>query len=317
MKTSLKAASIPLVLLVALAAALAGGIAGGCAKRPPKPPVVVASFVDTEGSLLGKMIVQLLEADKIPVADKTEFGTPDVLRKALESKEVHLVVDYTGSGQYYHEGQDPAVWSDAAKGYEATKRLDAAKGIVWLTPAPANNTESLAVKRSFAEANGLRDLPSFAAYVNAGKPVKLICAQVYADNPLGLLGLEAAYGFKLKPAQLILLSTGNTAEMLKALSEGLNGVNVSEVYGTDGGLDRMDLVVLSDPKSIPPVYLPAPVILEEKLKEYPRIAVILKPLFESLSLETLQRLNGQVAFAGRDAREVGREYLLSEGLLKK
>jgi hypothetical protein len=32
----------------------------------------------------------------------------------------------------------------------------------------------------------------------------------------------------------VLLSSGNTAEMLKALAEGTNDVNVSLVYGTDG-----------------------------------------------------------------------------------
>ncbi|MBL8967446.1 MAG: ABC transporter substrate-binding protein [Spirochaetaceae bacterium] len=308
----------PAKMLLLLAVAV--GLAAGCARPAPAKtgePVVVATMIDTEGSILGKMIVQLLEAEGIPVVDKTEFGTPDVLRKALEAKEVHLVVDYTGSGQYYHEGQDPAVWSDAAKGYEATKRLDEAKGIAWLTPAAANNTESLAVKREFAEKTGIRDLPAFAAYVNKGGAAKLIAAQSYADNPLGLIGLEKAYGFTLRKDQLILLSSGNTAEMLKALSEGTNGVNVSLVYGTDGALDEMKLLVLADPKGIPPVYLPAPVILAEKLAAYPRIEALLKPVFESLDLETLQRLNASVAFKGRDAREVGKEYLVSKGFLKK
>ena len=288
-----------------------------CAKAPEKAPIVVASMIDSEGALLGKMIVQVLEANGIPVLDKTEFGTPDVLRKALEAKEVHLVVDYTGSGQYYHEGQDPAVWSDAAKGYEATRRLDAAKGIVWLKPSPANNTESLAVKRSFAERTGVRDLPALAAYARRGGEVKLICAQSYADNPLGLIGLEKAYGFEFRKDQLILLSSGNTAEMLKALSEGTNGVNVSLVYGTDGALDKMELLVLADPKSVPPVYLPAPVILEEKLAESPKIEELLAPVFASLDLEILQRLNASIAFDGRDPREVGREYLVAKGFLKK
>ncbi|MEW6550184.1 MAG: glycine betaine ABC transporter substrate-binding protein [Spirochaetota bacterium] len=305
-------------LAFALLIAAAIGLSGvSCAVDKTKNAVIVASMIDSEGALLGKMIVALLESKKIPVVDKTEFGTPDVLRRALEAGEVHLVVDYTGSGQYYHEGQDSAIWSDPKAGYEKTKELDAKKGIVWLTPAPANNTEALAVKKEFAEKTGIKDLPGLAAYINQGGAVKLICAQSFADNPLGLLGLEAAYGFKLDKSQLVLLSSGNTAEMLKALSEGTNGINVSLVYGTDGALDNLNLLVLEDPKSIPPVYLPAPVVLETKLKKYPKIAETLAPVFESLDLQTLQKLNAQIAFGGKAAADVAKEYLREKGFLGK
>lgn len=309
LKTALAFLALTLAITLALAA---------CAGGPAKESVAVASMIDSEGAILGKMIVLLLKEAKIPVVDKTEFGTPDILRKALEAGEVQLVVDYTGSGQYYHEGNDPAIWSDPVAGYETTKRLDAErKDLHWLSPAPANNTESLAVTRAFAEATGVRDLPAFAAYVNGGGKVKLICAQSFADNPLGLIGLEKAYGFKLAKEQLVLLSTGNTAEMLKALAEGTDGVNVSLVYGTDGALEAMKLLVLEDPKHVPPVYLPAPVLAGKSLKAHPAIPALLKPAFDGLDLATLQGLNAKVAFEGRQAEEVAREYLVAKGLLGK
>ena len=304
---------LPVVAACALAVVL---LLVGCAKTT-QAPVTVASMIDSEGAILGKMIVLLLESKKIPVNDKTEFGTPDVLRKALEAGELDLVVDYTGSGQYYHEGQDPAGWTDPKTGYELTRKLDKEKNdIVWLTPAPANNTEMLAVKRDFAERKSLKDMNDFARYVNSGAPVKLICAAGFAENRLGLPGYEQAYGFKLREDQLIILSSGNTAEMLKALVDGTNGVNVSLVYGTDGALEQMKLVVLADPQSVPPVYLPAPVIRGPVLKSYPGIEPLLKPVFESLTLETLQTLNARVAFEGQEARAVAREYLVAKGFLK-
>jgi osmoprotectant transport system substrate-binding protein len=303
---------------VALAALLAAGGLGSCAKKPETKPVAVASMIDSEGAILGKMMVLMLEKNKIPVEDRTEFGTPDVLRKALEAGEVHLVLDYTGSGQYYHEGSDSQVWSDPVKGYEMTKKLDAEKNdLHWLAPADANNTESLAVSRAFAAATGVKDLPSFAEYVRNGGRVKLICSQSFADNPLGLIGLERAYGFKLAPDQLIILSAGNTAEMLKALSEGINEVNVSLVYGTDGAIDQMELLVLDDPRHVPPVYLPAPVLAGDKLREFPAIPEILKPVFESLTLEILQGLNARVAYLGEDAGVVAREYLEEKGFIDR
>jgi len=309
MKSTLRA--FALVLAAAALAACGSGRAG-------KAPITVATMVDSEGALLGKSMVLLLQAKGYQVVDKTGFGTPDVLRKALEAKEVDLVVDYTGSGQYYHEGQDPAVFTDEVRGYETTRRLDMEKNdIVWLTPAKANNTEALAMLRPFAEANGIEDMADFAAWVNAGNPVKLICAVGFAENPNGLPGFEKAYGFALRKDQVILLESGNTAQMLKALVEGTDGVNVSLVYGTDGALDKMNVMVIRDPKSVPPVYLPAPVVRGEVLRKHPELEQLFVPLFESLELETLQHLNARIAFDGEDAAEVARGYLVDIGLLAK
>ncbi|MCK7577208.1 MAG: hypothetical protein MZV65_16130 [Chromatiales bacterium] len=69
-----------------------------------------------------------------------------------------LVVDYTGSGQYYHDDLDTTVFNDPVKGYELIRDVDKKRNdLVWLSPAKANNTESLAVLRSFGEANGLEN----------------------------------------------------------------------------------------------------------------------------------------------------------------
>ncbi len=277
-----------------------------------KKPVTIATMLDSEGSVLGQIILQVLNANGIKTIDRINFGTPDILRAALENNEVDLVVDYTGSGQYYHpeDATDTSIWNDPVKGYEFTAELDFEKNnIVWLTPSPANNTESIAVRREFSETNNITDMAQLAAYINAGNEFKLIAASSFVENPMGLLGYEEAYGFKLTNDQIIALSSGNTAEMLKALAEKTNGVNASLVYGTDGALDKLDLVVLDDPKHIPPVYLPAPVIRKEVLDMYPEIETLLKPIFESLTLEVLQNLNAQVAYDGKDAAEVARTYL--------
>lgn len=284
-----------------------------------KEPVVVATMLDSEGSIFGKMIIQVLNANGIETVDKVNFGTPDILRKALENGEVDLVLDYTGSGQYYHpeDATDTSIWNDPQAGYDLTAKLDKEKmNLLWLTPASANNTEMIAIKREFAEENSIVTMADLAGYINAGKPFKLICSAGFAENTMGLLGYEEAYNFKLRDDQLIILSSGNTAEMLKALSEGTNDVNASLVYGTDGALDKMNLVVVEDPAQVPPVYLPAPVLRGEVAEIYPEIEGLLKPVFESLNLETLQKLNAQVAYDGKDAAAVADAYLKEHGFLK-
>lgn len=283
-----------------------------------KGPVTIGTFIDSEGAVLGKMMVMLLEQEGYEIIDKTEFGTPDILRKALLAGEVNLVLDYTGSGQYYHDVEDTDIWSDAREGYLLTKKLDEEENnIIWLEPANANNTEALAVRREFSEANNIKNMEGFARYVNEGGTVKLICSASFAENIKGLRGFEEAYGFHLSADQLIVLASGNTAEMLKALVEKTNGVNVSLVYGTDGALDKMDLVVLDDPKSIPPVYLPAPVLQGALYEKYPEIEKPLNRLFQSLNEDNLRQLNAKVAYDGMAAETVAREYLEENELITK
>ena len=88
------------------------------------------------------------------------------------------------------------------------------------------------------------------------------------------------------------------------------------VYGTDGQIAVSNLVVLEDDKNVQPVYQPAPVIRAETLAEHPQIEELLKPVFESLTLETLQELNGKVQVDGLPAADVAQEYLTANGLLK-
>jgi len=281
------------------------------------PEVKFGSYIDSEGSILGAMVVQMLEANGIKVVDKTKFGTPDVVRKAYLQGDLSGAIDYTGSGAFYVGPETDPVWSDPIKGYATVKAKDLAQNkVVWTTPAPANNTESIAVTKEFSEKNNLKTMEDFAAYVNNGGTVKLIGAQVWMDSPLGLKGYEEAYGFTLKKDQLIGLSNGVTSEFIKALANGTNGTNFAEVYATDGGLADLGLVVLTDSKSVPPVYAPTPVFRSEIVSAYPEIATILAPVFKTLTIEKLQELNKSVAIDGKDPKAVATEYLTAGGFLK-
>ena len=265
------------------------------------------------------MVIQMLEANGIRTEDKTKLGTPEIVRAALLAGEIDATIDYTGSGQYYHAGEEGnPKWKNTTQAYEATKQLDKeANDLVWLVPAPANNSEFIATTKSLAEAEGIATMSDFADYVNGGGAVKLIAAQSWIDNPLGLRGYETAYGFTLKNDQLVSLSTGNTAEMLLALARGTDGVNFSLAYGTDGQLNELDLLIITDTKGIPPVYEPAPVFRGQVIAAYPQIAAILSPVFLSLDQAKLQGLNARIAFGGEDPRAVATSYLEANGFLPK
>lgn len=317
----------PLILLVAaVLLVVTPGCASGPAVNDPArpagmksgPTVRVGSMLDSEGTVLGSIVIEMLEANGIRTADRTKLGTPDVVREALLANEIDATIDYTGSGQYYHPGEegDPK-WKNAELAYQTIQKLDReVNGVEWLAPAPANNSEYIATTGDLARSEPVRTMEEFAAYVKAGKPVKLICSQAWADNPLGLKGFESAYGFTLSDDQLVALATGNTAEMLAALARGTDGVNFSLAYGTDGQLAELGLVILTDTKDVPPVYEPAPVFRRAIIEAYPEIPGILAPVFASLDQTTLQQLNAKVALGEQDGAAVARTYLEANGFLK-
>lgn len=312
-----------LALMLAMSLALAGCATPAEEPAAPEEPaakegptVKVASLLDSEGVVLGSMVIKMLESEGIKTEDKTKFGTPDVVRKALLAGDVDASIDYTGSGQYYVGPEGDPLWKDPVKGYEQIKAEDAKNGLAWLTPSPANNGEYLAVTKEFADANKLVTMEDFAKFVNGGGTVKLIGDQSWMDNPAGLKAYETNYGFALKSDQKIGLSNGVTAQFIEAVVKGTDGANVAEVYATDGGLAEQGLVVLADSKNTPPVYAPTPVFRSQIVSAYPEIDSILAPIFQSLTTEKLQQLNREVAFGGKDGATVAEEYLKANGFLK-
>jgi osmoprotectant transport system substrate-binding protein len=304
------------LFIIGLAAALFVLGTTAFAADAPKQ-VVVASKIDTEGSLLGKMIVKLLAAGGIPVVDRTGFGTTDVVRKAIAAGEIDIYPEYTGNGGFFFQGTDPTVWKDEKKGYETVKKLDLDRNaIVWLTPAPANNTWAIAVRKDLADREKLITLDDMARYANGGGKLKLAGSEEFITREDALPSFQKAYGFTLKNNQLLSLSGGNTALTEAAAARGTDGVNFAMAYGTDGSLFALGLIVLKDTRGVQPIYEPTPIVRRDTLTRYPAIESILKPVFLSLDLRTLQSLNARIAVNGENADTVAADYLKSKGFLK-
>jgi len=298
-------------LLFGAVAALLPAVAGAAEGR-----IVVASKIDTEGALLGNMILSLLAAHGLAVENKLQLGPTNIVRAAILAGQIDIYPEYTGNGAlFFHLEQDP-VWKDWAQGAAKVATLDREKNhLVWLAPAPANNTWVIAVRRDLAERHGLKTMNDFAKYLAGGGRIKLAASAEFVESPSALPAFEATYGFKLSDAQLLTLSGGNTSATLRAAAEGMSGVNAAMAYGTDGALAALGLVALADDKRAQVVYAPAPVVREAVLREHPEIPKVLDPVFATLSLETLQKLNAEIAVDGEDAGAVAVAYLKSKDLL--
>jgi osmoprotectant transport system substrate-binding protein len=298
-------------ILLGAAAALAFTVTAASAQ------VVVSSKIDTEGGVLGNIIKQVLENNGIAVTDKIQLGGTPVVREAIAAGQIDIYPEYTGNAAFFFNKADDPLWNDAAAAYAEAAKLDLqANKIVWLKPAPANNTWAVAVRNDVATANNLKTFSDFGAWVAGGGEVKLAASAEFVSSPAALPKFQEVYGFTLSPDQLITLSGGDTAATIAAAAQQTNGVNAAMVYGTDGGIAPSGLTVLEDDKGVQPVYEPAPIIRQAVLEQYPQIKDLLEPVFAKLDLVTLQDLNGRVQVGGEAPAAVATDWLTKNGFLK-
>jgi len=278
--------------------------------------VRVGSKIDTEGSLLGNIILQVLDKHGVKTVNKVQLGNTQVVRGAIIAGELDIYPEYTGNGAFFFNDEQDAARKNAAAGYEKVKKLDQQKNqLTWLTPAPANNTWTIAVRSDVAQKNKLNSLEDLSRYLKQGGEFKLAASAEFIERADALPAFQKAYGFQLKQDQLLSLAGGDTAVTIKAAAQQTSGVNAAMAYGTDGPVAALALQTLSDPKGVQPIYAPAPVIRDAVLKQYPDIGTWLQPVFASLDEKTLQQLNAKIAVEGQDAKTVAADYLKQKNLL--
>ena len=279
-------------------------------------PVRVASKIDTEGALLGQLILQTLQHAGIPTEDRLQLGNTQIVRAALLAGQIDLYPEYTGSAAFFHNDEKNPAWKQLRPGFERARALDEKHRLVWLAPAPANNTWAIAVRKDLAAQHKLNNLHDLARWLGTGGTFKLAASAEFVERPDALPAFQAAYGFKLRQDQILMLAGGDTAVTIKAAAQRTSGVNAAMAYGTDGPVAALGLVVLDDPLAVQPVYAPAPVVRAEVLARHPKMRELLAAVFATLDAATLQTLNARIALEGQDARQVAAAHLRAKGLLK-
>lgn len=291
---------------------LLGLVAGRGARA--EAPFVVASKSDTEGTLTGAMIAEILARLGLPVERRLGLGPTLIVRTSLLSGEVTIYPEYTGNGAFFTATETDPVWKSPQSAFETIRRRDAERGLVWLERAPANNTWLIAVNGDLARRERLATMSDFAGAVRRGL-IRLAASTEFVESPAALPSFEAAYGFSLALDDIISLPGGDTAVTARAAAQGISGVNAGMVYGTDGALSALDLTVMSDPLNAQIVYEVAPVIRADALARHPEIGPALARVFTTLDAPTLRRLNARITVEGEVAEAVAARYLSENGLL--
>jgi osmoprotectant transport system substrate-binding protein len=210
--------------LAALPLALAAGRAGAQARDR----VVVSSKIDTEGALLGNMILLALERAGVPTEARLSLGPTRIVRAALLAGEIDLYPEYTGNGAFFFNRPDDPAWRSGASAHELVARLDReANRLVWLPRAEANNTWAIAVRGDVASRERLATMEDFARAVAAGT-IRLAASAEFVESAAALPSFERTYGFQIPRDRITVVAGGDTALTMRAAAQGISGVNAAD-----------------------------------------------------------------------------------------
>ncbi|KOS56754.1 glycine betaine ABC transporter substrate-binding protein [Rhodococcus rhodochrous] len=275
--------------------------------------ISVGSKNFSEALLLGKMAVILLRSAGADVTDLTNIPGSASARQAQLEGQVDLQWEYTGTAWIAYLGHEEPIPDERGQ-YEAVRDEDLREnGLVWLPPAPMNNTYGFAATSANAQRLGVASLSDIA---NIPVPERTFCVESeFANRNDGLQPMLETYGIPLGsgvPRENI--RTLDTGAIYEATARG--DCNFGEVFTTDGRIEALDLTVLEDDRKFFPIYNVAVVVREETLTENPQIAELFAPVSRKLTDETLIELNGRIDVDGQEPAEVAYDWLVQEGFVE-
>jgi osmoprotectant transport system substrate-binding protein len=273
----------------------------------------VGSKEFTEQLILGQITLQVLENAGATVNDQIGLAGTVAARKALESGEIDMYWEYTGTGWITHLGHTKPI-PDSQKQFEAVAKEDLKENdIKWLSPpSPANNTYTMAVRSEAYDKLGVKKLSDFKQLVEENPEEATVCVGTeFSTRDDGLPGMEEAYDFEFPKENIVKIDEGLIYQQVDKGEE----CNFGEVFQTDGRIAGLDLKLVQDDKSFFPIYNPALTVSKEVIEKNPQIAKLFAPISEKLTTDELQKLNAKVDVEGQLEDQVAEEWLSQNGFI--
>ena len=273
----------------------------------------VGSKEFTEQLILGQITLQVLENAGATVNDQIGLAGTVAARKALESGEIDMYWEYTGTGWITHLGHTKPI-PDSQKQFEAVAKEDLKENdIKWLSPpSPANNTYTMAVRSEAYDKLGVKKLSDFKQLVEENPEEATVCVGTeFSTRDDGLPGMEKAYNFEFPKENIVKIDEG----LIYQQTDKGDKCNFGEVFQTDGRIAALDLELIEDDKSFFPIYNPALNVSKEVIEKNPQIAKLFAPISKKLTTDELQKLNGKVDVQGQLEDQVAEEWLSQNGFI--
>jgi osmoprotectant transport system substrate-binding protein len=287
-----------------LVASCAPGAAPGA-----RPAVRIGSTNFSEQVILGEIYSQILEANGYNVERRFNLGSREIVAPALESGQIDMYAEYLATYLTFLTKDPTKGTSDPVATHRALQDALRPKNLVVLEYAPAANVNGWVVTKETSDRENLKkvsDLARLNGQFTVGGPPEC------PDRPFCLQGLETTYGVRAKEFRA--LDVGGP--MTVAALEGKQ-IDVGVLFSTDAAIQVRNFVFLEDDKRLQLADNVAPVVRREFLD---RALADFVPLINSVStrMTTLELigLNRQVDVDRRDPKDVARDWLRSQGLVR-
>ncbi|MFE2345776.1 ABC transporter substrate-binding protein [Kitasatospora cineracea] len=265
--------------------------AGGSGKT-----VVVGSANFPENVLLASIYSQALKAKGVPVEEKFNIGSRELLYGQLQSGALTVLPEYNGALLGYLDAKSTATGKDAVN-TELKAKLPA--GLAILDSSAAEDKDSLTVTQETADKLGVKSIADLA-----GKAQDLVVGGPPEFKSRREQQFKDAYGLTFKEWK----PTGDTTA--NALKDGT--VQVGNVFTTDPKLVQLKLVSLADPKNVFSAQNVTPLVNQAGLDATGTAA--LNAVSAKLDTAGLTALMKRVAVDKEDPAAVAADWLKSSGL---
>jgi osmoprotectant transport system substrate-binding protein len=296
--------AIPFIVAALVASACGGvGTSGGT-----KPPITIGSTNFSEQLVLGELYSQILEANGYTVNRKFNLGNREIVFPALQSGQIDMEADYLATLLAFVDKS--ATGSTDPKQTAATLQTALTpKGITVLDYAPAVDQNGFVVTKATADKHKLTklsDLAPVAGQLVLGGPPEC------PNREFCALGLKSKYGITFKEFKPLDVGGALTVQALVG-----GQIDVGLLFTSDATIAVRGFVLLEDDKQLQLSDNVAPVVRNEYLAkagdDFKRIVNSIAP---KLTTAELTGLNKLVEVDKKDPKDVARDWLKKQGLIK-
>jgi osmoprotectant transport system substrate-binding protein len=274
-------------------------------RQPSQPHITIGSKFFTEQVVLAELLAQHIEARTgIHVERKTNLGGTLLVHKALQSGDLDLYVEYTGTALTTVLNESPQ--GDSVAVYQRVKQLYAQRFQFEVTePLGFENTFAMVIRGDDAQNLRLRtisDIIPIAPKWRAGVGYEFL------ERPDGFPGWSARYNLHFAESPKVM----DLGLIYRALVD--HQVDIVAGNSTDGLIDSLHLVALEDDRHYFPPYDAVPIVRQSTLAKFPQLRAALADLAGKLTAADMRRLNYAVDADQRDVAAVVRDFRASKGI---
>ncbi len=300
-------AVLVLVMAVTVAACGSSNPLGGGEISGDLKSIKVGSADFTESKIIAEIYAQALEANGFTVSRQFGIGSRETYIPAVQDHSIDLIPEYTGNLLQYFDAKSAATTPDAV----LLALFQALPGdLSILTPAPAEDKDTLAVSEATAQRWNLKsiaDLAQRSAEVKVGAPSE------FQTRQTGLVGLKEKYGLDIAPANFVAISDGGGPATVQALTGGT--VTAANIFSTSPAIEQSKLVVLEDPKNVFLAANVVPLVASQKMST--DLKTVLDAVSAKLTTEALIQMNTAVeGNKGIDPDEAAGKWIADNGFDK-